>query len=305
MQCVLQKIFGRGIYTSRAVAKSDDNVVEYRTDTATHALSATIPTDMRKTDVTEANEQNTPDKAENTESVKDRFKRTLRECADGITSVRTEVYTTLWWQLIINFTLGAGAIAMLIVSMVKSGSVATGCAIGGIVTIVVLVLFNYIQHSIIPASFLQYTYIDKEKNRRVCYQILSKSRAVFGDGEHVIENNRNSAAMLDALPYAQFGYDYFVNMDPYERIGDADRETYKGMLDFGGKRYKCSVVIKGGRPLYGYVGGCRIKFFDINNTKEKFVVPYTLKLAAKQLNVPFPKTPGLFVRDDVKDLTKQ
>lgn len=253
----------------------------------------------------EENDKNTPDAANNTEPVKDRFKRTLRECYDGITSVRTEVYTTVWWQLVVNFTVGAGALAMLILSMVlKARAVEIGCAIGGIAAIIVLVLFNYVQHSIVPASFLQYTYIDREKGRRFTYQILSKTRAVFCDGEHVIETNRSSAAKLDALPFEQYSYDYFVKMDPLERIGEADRETYKGVLDFGGRRYKCSVVIKGGRPLYGYVGGCRIKFFDINNTKEKFVVPYTLKLAATQLKIQFPKIPGLFIRD-MKDLTKQ
>ena len=64
-------------------------------------------------------------------------------------------------------------------------------------------------------------------------------------------------------------------------------------------------MFKDGAPLYGSVGGGRIKYFDVNDTKNKFVVPAELKRAVKGFGVEFPKIQGLYVRDDVKDYTKQ
>ncbi len=81
------------------------------------------------------------------------------------------------------------------------------------------------------------------------------------------------------------------------RIGKVDREIYKGSVEIDGKRHKCKIVFKDGRPLYGSVGGGRIK--------NKFVVPADLKRAVKGFGVDFPKLQGLYVRDDIKDVTKQ
>lgn len=240
------------------------------------------------------------------ESAKARFTRALEECADGIVSVRNEIYTTKRWQLAVDVILGAGGIALLILSMIKNkGTVGIVTAVCGVAAVVALILFNYISHSIMPSGILQYTYIDKAKGRRSCYQILSKTRAVFDDGEHIIENNRDAATLRTSPVCPQLSYDFFARMDPTVRIAEGDRETYKGTLSVGEKTYKCSITIKSGRPLYGVVGGCRTRYFDVNNTKEKFVVPFTLKEAARILGIPFPKTPGLYVKDEVKDLTKQ
>lgn len=243
--------------------------------------------------------------AEQPESAKERFTRTLKEYAQNINSVRNDVYTTKWWQFVVNFLLGGGSLGLLIASMFTTGTAMAVTAILGIVLFVAIIVYNYVLRSITPSSFLQYTYLERGKDKRLRYMILSKKRAAFDDGTHTIECNRDSAAMLESPMFLQYRFDFFADMEPTERITDGSKEDYRGVLTEGGKQYKCRIVFSDGVPLYGYVGGARIKYFDVNNTKEKFVVPVNLKRAAKALKVEFPKIPGLYVKDDVKDYTKQ
>ncbi|MDE6200839.1 MAG: hypothetical protein K2M47_04325 [Clostridiales bacterium] len=239
------------------------------------------------------------------ESAKERFTRILNEYAQKITSVRNDVYTTKWWQFVINFLLGGGAIALLVVSMLTKGTAMAMCAISGIALVIGVIVFNYVLRSITPTSFLQYTYFDGGRDKRFRFMVLSKKRAAFDDGTHTIECNRDMAAMMDDPLLTQYRFDFFADMDPTERIYDGRREEFRGVLTEGDKQYKCKIVFVNGVPLYGSIGGARIKYFDVNNTKEKFVVPVTLKRAAKALKVEFPKIPGLYVKDDIKDYTKQ
>lgn len=250
-------------------------------------------------------ENNTENTQATEESAKERFTRTLNEYAKKITSARNDVYTTKWWQFVINFMLGGGALALLVVSMFTKGTTMAICAGGGILLAIGLIVFNYVLHSVTPTSFLQYTYLDKGRNKAFRFMVLSKKRAAFYDGTHTIECNRDDAAMMDEPLYTQYRFDFFADMEPTERIFDGTKEEFRGVLTEGGKSYKCKIVFFNGIPRYGSVGGVRIKYFDVNNTKEKFVVPVTLKRAAKVLNVEFPKIPGLYVKDDVKDYTKQ
>lgn len=251
----------------------------------------------------ENNTENTQPTTE--ESAKERFTRTLNEYAQKIKSVRNDVYTTKWWQFVINFILGGGALALLVASMFTKGTTMAICAIGGIALAIGLIVFNYVLHSITPTSFLQYTYLDGNRDKTFRFMVLSKKRAAFYDGTHTIESNRDMAAMMDEPLFTQYRFDFFADMEPTERIFDGKKEEFKGVLTEGDKRYKCRIVFANGLPLYGSVGGARIKYFDVNNTKEKFVVPVALKSAAKALKVEFPKIPGLYVKDDVKDYTKQ
>ena len=231
------------------------------------------------------------------------FEQTLKERADSIKCVRNDVFTTKWWQFTINFILGAAALALLILSMIFSGTLMTVFAFTGVGVGLLLIVFNYVLHSMLPTSFLQYTCIDRD--RRFRFLILSKTRAMFFDGKNTIESNRDMAARLDTPPYKQYEFDFFKDMNVTSRVTEGEKEKYIGTLKCGDKTYKCKIVFLAGTPVYGTVGGARIKYFDVNRTKDKFVVPYTLKAAAKALNVVFPKLPGVYVRDDVKDLTKQ
>ena len=249
-------------------------------------------------------EQNTQNTAL-AESAKARFTKSLNDYAARITSVRNDVYTTEWWQFVINFLLGGGALALLIASMLTNGGTMLWTAVGGIVLVVGVLVFNIVMRSFVPTSFLQYTYIDRAKNKTYCFRILSKTRATYYDGETTIESNRDVAAKLPEPILTRYRYDFFADMDPTERVTDGEKEVYKGVFTDNGKTYKCKMVFKNSTPLYGSIGGTRIKYFDVNNTKDKFVVPVELKRAAKLLDVPFPKLPGLYVRDDVKDYSKQ
>ncbi len=237
------------------------------------------------------------------EDPKAQFERKLREYADSIRCVRNDVYTTKWWQFVVNFIVGGGALAFLVMSMIFKDTMMTVSAVCGIALVIGLIVFNYVLRSMSPTSFLQYTSV--EKNRRVTFRILSKTRATFTDGDVTIESNRDMAAKLKAPLYPQYRFDFFKDMSVSARISEGRRETYSGTFECDGKTYKCKIVFVEGKPVYGSVGGARIKYFDVNYTKDKFVVPYALKAAAKALDVVFPKLPGIYVRDDVKDLTKQ
>lgn len=250
-------------------------------------------------------ENNTENTQTTEESAKDRFTRTLSEYAQRITSVRNDIYTTKWWQFVVNFILGGGAIALLVASMLTKGAAMAWCAVCGIVLVVAVIVFNYVLRSITPTSFLQYTYFDSGRDKQFRFMVLSKKRAAYYDGVHTIECNRDTAAMMDDPLYTQYRFDFFADMEPTERIFDGTKEEFRGVLTDNGKQYKCKIVFFDGLPRYGSIGGARIKYFDVNNTKEKFVVPVTLKRAAKALKVEFPKIPGLYVKDDIKDYTKQ
>lgn len=236
---------------------------------------------------------------------KERFLRILGEYAQKITCVRNDVYTTKWWQIVVNLILGGSAMGLLIASMLTDGAVMAVCSIVGVVLVVAVIAYNYVLRSVTPTSFLQYTYLDADKGKRYRFLILSKKRAAFCDGEHIIESNNDCAALLNAPLMSQYEFDFFAEMTPTERIVSDKREEFKGIITDNGKQYKCKIVFVNGVPLYGSIGGARIKYFDVNNTKEKFVVPVTLKRAAKALKVDFPKLPGLYIKDDIKDYTKQ
>lgn len=259
--------------------------------------------------MTEINENKNNVEMQNTEqqgaqpSSRERFSRMLAEYADGIKNVRNDVYTTKWWQLTLNFVLGLGAFALLLVSMVTDGVAATVGAILGVVLVIVVIVFNMGLRAFIPSSFLQYTCYDK--GVRYCFHVLSKTRTSFSDGTNFIEVDRGEAVRLAETSYNQYRFDFFRDMSVDVRIVEDERETFKGTVEHKGKQYKSRIVFKNGTPLYGSVGGARIKYFDVNVTKEKFVVPAVLKRAVKNFGVNFPKLPGLYIRDDIKDATKQ
>ncbi|MBD5131053.1 MAG: hypothetical protein HDT28_00425 [Clostridiales bacterium] len=238
-------------------------------------------------------------------STRERFHNTLVERAEQITSVRNDVYTTSWWQIAFNFFFGFGAVALLIVSMVMEGTTSTVCAIVGVVLVVVVLVANLASRAYMPTSFLQYTC--KANGKRYCFQVLSKTRSGFSDGEHNIEVDRGEAVMLPEMSYSQYRYDFFVDMDVDMRIGKVDTETFVGTIERNGKTYKSKIVFKDGAPLFGTIGGVRIKYFDVNSNKEKFVVPAALRRAVKGFDVVFPKLSGLVVKDEkqMKDARKQ
>lgn len=236
------------------------------------------------------------------DSVRARFHRTLVERAQRITSVRNDVYTTKYSQLAINFILGVGSLSTLIASMIVNGTTVTVClTVVGLVLLLAVVVYNFLLRASAPTSFLQYTCIEKE---RYCFQILSKNRSVFSDGENTVEVDNIQFGLLESPCFTQYRFDFFADMDAYMRKAKDDKEIYYGTLLHDDKRIKCKIIFKNGVPIVGSVGGARVKYFDVNDTGEKFVVPVALKQAAKQLDVPFPKLPGVLLKD-ARDITKQ
>ena len=148
-------------------------------------------------------------------------------------------------------------------------------------------------------------YSARDGDKRYCYRILGKERSLFTDGDNVIEVDRGNRFTADGLEFPQYRFDFFADMDASVRIGKADREIYKGTLDCDGKTYKCKIVFKNGVPFYGSVGGTRIKYFDVNDTKEKFVVPQELVEAVKAAGVSVPKLPGVIFKSGTFNATRQ
>lgn len=235
-------------------------------------------------------------------STRERFSRTLKARADSIKSVRNDIYTTQPWQLAVYFLFGLGAIALLITSMLTDGATSVACMVSGVVAAALILFFHAAMRAVAPMSFLQYTAFDGDKCYR--FRIMSKHRSVFCDGENVVEVDRNEFKNPQALELGWLSCDFFARMDADLRIAKGEKEIYKGTLDRGDKTVRCKIVFVNNMPVYGVVGGMRIKYFDVNGTKDKFVVPYALKQAAKSYGVAFPKLSGLYVRDDV-NATKQ
>lgn len=229
------------------------------------------------------------------ESVRERFHNTLVECAEGISCVRNDIYTVKYWQLALNFVLGGGALALLIVSLIKDYAVLrTVGIIGGIAFLIALLVYNLVLKSIAPTSYLQYTAISKDK--RYTFQVIGKNRAIYSDGENTVDVDRQVIAFPAELRFPQYSFDFFAHMSVDMRIGKPDRDIYKGTLEINGKTLKCKIVIKNGVPYVGTVGGARIKYFDINDTKEKFVIPADLKYAVEECDLKLPKLSGLYIR---------
>ena len=236
-------------------------------------------------------------------TVRERFRLTLAARAKAIKTVRNDVYTTKPWQLALNFVLGASAIALLTVGMIVSGLAATLTAIFGGMFVIAVVVYNFALRKMTPSSFLQYT--NTEGGERYTIQLLGKERAAFCDGKTTVVADKFGASITDAKVFEQYRFDFFADMDPDVRIGKTDREIFKGSLEHNGKTLKCEIVFKDGLPFLGKVGGARIKYFDVNDTKQKFVVPAMLKEGVKSVGLTFPKLAGVHVRDGVKDVTKQ
>ncbi|MCH5162408.1 MAG: hypothetical protein J1G38_02830 [Clostridiales bacterium] len=236
-------------------------------------------------------------------SARERFKRTLTEKAQAIKCVRNDVYTAKYWQLALNFVLGAGAVVLLIISFFKDGWVGTTCLLVALGAVVVVIVLNLAMRAFVPISFLQYTVL--ENGKRYCFQILGKQRSLFCDGEVAVEFDRFECIKREGELFPQYRFDFFKDMEPTVRIGKVDREIYKGRLECEGKTYRCKIVFKDGAPYYGVVNGARIKYFDVNSTKEKFYVPENLKKTAESFGVEFPKLPGLYVIESHDKATKQ
>ncbi|MCH5161059.1 MAG: hypothetical protein J1G04_03415 [Clostridiales bacterium] len=239
-----------------------------------------------------------PEANDNSHNVttKERFHNTLVERAERVTSVRNDIYTVKYWQFALNGVLGVGAIAVLIVGMIKANEPYTiwlmlsGAALG-----VTLIVFNLVLKAKSPMSYLQYTVVQGDK--RYCFQVMPKEHAVFSDGERTIETSRSGDQVRDNVYNPHCRFDFFTEMDVDMRIGKAETETFVGTVEIDGERTKSRIVFKNGALYYGVIGGVRIKYFDVNNTKEKFVVPSALRDAATKFEMPFPKLNGLFVRD--------
>lgn len=237
------------------------------------------------------------------ETTRERFHRTLAEKAGAIKCVRNDVYTAKYWQLALNFVLGVGAIVLLVLSMTLKAPTSTACLISALVAVVVVAVFNLAIRAIAPMSFLQYTVI--EKDRRYCFQILGKRRSLFWNGDTAVEFDRLEYVKRDNVALPQYRFDFFKDMDVNVRIGKADREIYKGIFECDGKSYRAKIVFKNGAPYVGTVNGARIKYFDVNDAKEKFLVPEGLKKAAEAFDVEFPKLAGVRVLDDHINVQKQ
>ena len=236
--------------------------------------------------------------------IRERFSRTLKERAAYIKSVRMDVYTTKPYQLALYFFFGIVALGLLVASMLIKNNATLSLAfmISGVVAAVLIVFYYMAIRALAPMSFLQYTALDNGK--RYCFRIMSKHRSVFSDGENIVEVDKLVFKQPEALELDYIKFDFFADMDADLRIVKGEKEIYKGTLDIGHKTVKCKITFVNNVPFVAVINGMRLKYFDINSTKEHFVVPAELKQAAQSYGVAFPKLQGLRVRDE-RDATRQ
>lgn len=236
-------------------------------------------------------------------SVRERFSTTLKEKAEWIKTARNDVYTTSYWQIIVNFVLGGGAIVALVLSMIKNIPNTNAWLGVGLGLATLGIVYNILLNKKSVGSFLQYT--AKQDGKTYRYRIVNKVKSQFTDGENIIEVDRGNYYRLSKWELSQYSADFFKDIDPDVRIGKYDREIYKGTLDIDGKAVKAKIVFKNGVPFYGVIGGTRIKYFDVNDTREKFVVPQELIDAMKTADVPVPKLSGVHIKSGNFNAAKQ
>lgn len=209
-------------------------------------------------------------------------------------SARNDIYTTKTWQLALSFLLGAGSLTFLIISLVTENAALTASGITvGIALAVALVAFNLVLRASGPLSYLQYTAEKDGVTYRI--QILSKDKAVFSDGENVIVSEGRTFYGGGELRLPHVAADFYKYMSADMRIAKAESETFVGTIDRDGKKTKCKITFKNGLPKVGSVGGIRIKYFDVNDAKQKFVVPKRLKEAVEACGIKFPKIGGAII----------
>ena len=235
----------------------------------------------------ETTEQQQPSKRE-------RFQAELKARAEKIRCVNNEVFTIKIWQLVLYLAVGLCACGLLVVGMIFDGWIRLSTTLGGIAAIIAMFVAFMVMRAGTPMSFLQYT--ATEDGKRYTFRVMGKTRAIFSDGETVVESDKQAYRKTDELPNSEFKFDFFADMTVNMRIGKAETETFVGTLNVGGKTVKCKIVFKNGAPVRGNIGGARIKYFDVNSTKEKFVVPQDLRNAAKEFDVAWPKLGGIVIK---------
>lgn len=207
-------------------------------------------------------------------------------------SARNDIYTTKYWQLAVNFLLGAGSLTFLILSLVTKNAALTASGIViGIAMAIALVVFNIVLRASAPLSYLQYTAVRNGVTYRI--QIISKDKAVFSDGENVIVSEGRTYYRDGEIRLPHCSFDFYKDMSADMRIAKAESETYVGTVECDGKKLKCKITFKNGVPFVGSVGGVRIKYFDINDRNDRFVVPKRLKDAVEACGVKWPKLDGV------------
>ncbi|MCX4313079.1 MAG: hypothetical protein OSJ83_04340 [Clostridia bacterium] len=229
------------------------------------------------------------------------YRGILQARAAAIRSVRNDVFSTKWWQLALYFVFATVAAVGLLVPMFVHGVAGTVLTVVGVVGILVFFVYYFAMRTMAPTSFQQFTYCDGDASYR--FIVYSKTRSAFSDGKNHIEAERGKGTRLDALIGAKYRYDFFADMTDIARTETPDGEMFVGTADCEGKRVKCKIVFDGETPLYGELDGARIKYFDVNTPKQKFIVPTELRTVVTALGVKFPKLGGLHVRDDMTNRT--
>ncbi len=218
---------------------------------------------------------------------REKFHNILCERAAAIVCVHNDVFTLPIWLLVLNFVLGIGACALLVVSMIiPDGALHTGCLIGGLGVAAAVGLFYLIMRAVRPMSFQQYTAVTPDG--KYVFRSVNKNRAMFSDGTNTIEVEKLEARLGDFW-LEETRFDFFKDMNVDMRITKGDKETFVGTLDKGDKTVKCKIVFKDNIPVVGIVGGMRVKYFDVNDRKQKFIVPNALHRAMMEANIPIPK----------------
>lgn len=229
------------------------------------------------------------------DDMQERYSERLNAIAQSVKCVRNDIYTIKIWQMAINFALGLSAIVFLVLSLVGGNSIKLGFFFPGLVLVVAVVVYNIVLRFVAPMSFLQYTAITADK--RYCFQIMSKNWSIFSDGENICEVDRAMFKQPESLRFPQYRFDFFTDMQNITRTSSADKEVFSGFMTVDGKRIKCKIVLKDGVLYNAAVNGTRIKYFDVNDSKQKFVVPSSLKESAKAFGIPWPKLQGIHIQE--------
>lgn len=225
------------------------------------------------------------------------LKKEVCDLFESVSCVRTHAYMLPFWTIIINFSMGIGAIVFLILSAINSlgAQLLRVSLIISIVLIAGVLVFTLILKVRGPSTINHYMY--KKDGTMYTFGFINKYQQYFSDGVNNIESDRQFVRRHKKPMYFQYSINFIPLMEVYSKeekpLKQDTLTIYKGAMLYDDKRYKCRLRLKNGGLYLADVGGARLKFFDVNNEQEKYTVTEALREAVHAAKVDWPKIPSV------------
>lgn len=218
------------------------------------------------------------------------YEEELRQLDESVRLIHTDVYALNMTVVWVNLALGLCAIVLLILSFLPFIPSAANQAIliSVVVLAVALIACNIFIRSKGPASYTHYCARSVDGKKKYRFMNYNKRKKYFSNGENVVESDGVYVRLLDNLPHEEYLHDFFLKLRDVKKVVGEEFTEYSGIFDCKGKTLKAKLRLKNGVMYDANVNGARLKFFDINDEKEKYYVSPALEDAVKAAKVIWP-----------------